>query len=73
MSNPNITIVGRLAADPEFKTFGSNSVAKFRVITSDSRKNEDGKWEDINVSGWNVAAWNGVADSCKNILERDKK
>jgi single-strand DNA-binding protein len=73
MSNPNVTIIGRLAADPEFKSFGSNSVAKFRVITSDRRKNEDGKWEDINTSGWNVVAWNNAADSCKNILEKGQE
>lgn len=73
MSNPTITIVGRLAADPEFKSFGSNAVAKFRIITSDRRKNEDGKWEDVNTSGWNVAAWNAVAESCKNILEKGQE
>jgi single-strand DNA-binding protein len=73
MSNPNVTIVGRLAADPEFKNFGSSAVAKFRVITSDRRKNEDGKWEDVNTSGWNVVAWNSTADSCKNILEKGQE
>lgn len=73
MSNPNVTIVGRLAADPEFKNFGSSAVAKFRVITSDRRKNEDGKWEDVNTSGWNVVAWNNTADSCKNILEKGQE
>jgi len=73
MGNPNITVVGRLASDPEFKNFGSNSVAKFRVITSDRRKNEDGKWEDVNTSGWNVSAWGSVADSCKNILEKGQE
>jgi single-strand DNA-binding protein len=73
MSNPNVTIVGRLAADPEYKSFGSGTVAKFRVITSDRRKNEDGKWEDVNTSGWNVAAWNSVADSCKNILAKGQE
>jgi single-strand DNA-binding protein len=73
MGNPDITVIGRLAADPEFKNFGGNSIAKFRVITSDRRKNEDGKWEDVNTSGWNVAAWNNVADSCKGILEKGQE
>jgi single-strand DNA-binding protein len=73
MSNPEITIVGRLAADPEFREFGSNNVAKFRVITSDRRKNEDGAWVDVNTSGWNVAAWNSLSDSCKNVLAKGQE
>jgi single-strand DNA-binding protein len=73
MSNPDITIIGRLAADPEFKSFGSGTVAKFRVITSDRRKNEDGKWEDINTSGWNVAAWNNLAESTKDLLQKGQE
>jgi single-strand DNA-binding protein len=73
MSNPEITIVGRLAADPEYREFGSNSVAKFRVITSDRRKNEDGAWVDINTSGWNVAAWNKLSESCRNVLSKGQE
>lgn len=73
MSNPDITIIGRLAVDPEFKVFGSNTAVKFRVVTSDRRKNEDGNWVDINTSGWNVVAWNGLADSCKNVLAKGQE
>jgi single-strand DNA-binding protein len=73
MSNPEITIVGRLAADPEFKEFGSNNVAKFRIITSDRRKNEDGDWVDVNTSGWNVAAWNKLSESCRGVLARGQE
>jgi single-strand DNA-binding protein len=70
MSNPEITIIGRLAADPEFKEFGNGTIAKFRVITSDRRKNEDGNWVDINTSGWNIVAWNTLAESCRNVLAK---
>jgi single-strand DNA-binding protein len=70
MSNPEITIIGRLAADPEFKEFGNGTLAKFRVITSDRRKNEDGNWVDSNTSGWNIVAWNRLAESCKNVLAK---
>lgn len=73
MSNPNITITGRLAADPEYRDFGSNNVAKFRIITSDRRKRDDGSWEDINTSGWRVSAWNNLATSCKNILQKGQE
>ena len=70
MSNPEITIIGRLAADPEFKEFGNGTIAKFRVITSDRRKNEDGNWVDVNTSGWNIVAWNKLAESCKNVIAK---
>lgn len=73
MSNPEITIIGRLAADPEFRNFGNNTVSKFRVITSDRRKNEDGRWEDLNTSGWNISAWNNLAESLKNVLQKGQE
>jgi single-strand DNA-binding protein len=73
MSNPEITIIGRLAADPEYREFGQNTAAKFRVITSDRRKNEDGNWVDINTSGWNIVAWNSLAESCRNVLAKGQE
>ena len=73
MSNPEITIIGRLAADPEFKEFGNGTIAKFRVITSDRRKNEDGNWVDINTSGWNIVAWNNLAESCRNVIAKGQE
>lgn len=73
MSNPSITIVGRIGTDPEFKNFGGNNIVKFRLITSDRRKTEDGKWEDVNTSGWNIAAWNNIAESCKNVLQKGQE
>jgi single-strand DNA-binding protein len=73
MSKPNITIVGRIGTDPEFKNFGGNNIVKFRVITSDRRKTDDGKWEDVNTSGWNIVGWNKLAESSQNILEKGQE
>ena len=73
MSNPEITIVGRIGTEPEYKTFGGNNIVKFRVITSDRRKTEDGKWEDVNTSGWNIVGWNKLAESSKNVLEKGQE
>jgi single-strand DNA-binding protein len=73
MSNPNLTIIGRIGTDPEFKTYNGTPVVKFRVITSDRRKNEQGQWEDVNTSGWNVSAWNNVADSAKGTLKKGQE
>jgi single-strand DNA-binding protein len=73
MSNPSITIVGRIGTEPEFKNFGGNGIVKFRLITSDRKKSENGQWEDVNTSGWNIVAWNNVAESCKNILQKGQE
>ena len=73
MSNPEITIVGRIGTEPENKTFGGNNILKFRVITSDRRKTDDGRWEDVNTSGWNIVAWNKLAESSKGVLEKGQE
>jgi single-strand DNA-binding protein len=73
MSNPDITIVGRIGTEPEYKNFGGNNIVKFRVITSDRRKTDDGKWEDVNTSGWNIVGWNRLAESSKDILEKGQE
>jgi single-strand DNA-binding protein len=73
MSNPTLTIIGRVATEPEYRNFGNSTVVKFRVLTSDRRKDEDGNWQDVNTSGWNISAWNTLADSCKNILQKGQE
>jgi len=73
MSNPTVTIIGRVGTEPEFRSFGSSENIKFRVITSDRRKNENGIWEDNNTSGWNVVAWGKLAESCKNLIEKGQE
>jgi single-strand DNA-binding protein len=73
MSNPTITIIGRVGTDPEFRSFGNSENVKFRVITSDRRKNENGVWEDNNTSGWNIVAWGKLAESCKNLIEKGQE
>lgn len=73
MSNPTITIVGRIGTEPEFRSFGTSENVKFRVITSDRRKNENGVWEDANTSGWSIVAWGKLAESCKNLIEKGQE
>ncbi len=52
MSN-NITITGRLAADPELR-FTPNGVAVCNVSVPDQkrRKNDAGQWEDASATTW---------------------
>lgn len=74
MSNPIITLVGRVATDPEFKTLPSGtSVARFRVISNDRRKNAFGEWEDHDTSGWNVVAWDRLAENISGVLNRGEQ
>lgn len=67
MSNPQVTITGRLGKTPElsFTTNGSPR-ASFSLATSNSKKLPDGSWEDGPASWWNVAAWDKTAE---NLVE----
>lgn len=68
--NPEITIKGRLGADPE--KVGQTGL-KLRVVTNDRTKNQNGDWEDKDTSWWTVKLWNGLADSSKNILKKGQE
>ena len=70
MSNPIVTITGRLANDPEFKSLSTGSLLKFRVITSDRMKTQDGEWVDKDTSGWDVEAWSKLADTANGQLKK---
>lgn len=64
----NITIVGRLAGDPEIK-FGVSGtpIAKFTVVSSGRKKTETG-WEDVDVTFWNVTAFKRLAENiCESL------
>lgn len=62
MSNPNIVLSGRIGTDIESRQMTDGTMkAKFRVITSDRRKNDNGQWEDKDTSGWTVVAWGNLA------------
>jgi len=74
MSNPNITLIGRVANDVEFKTLPSGtSVARFRLITNDRRKNAFGEWEDHDTSGWNITAWDRLAENISGEFNRGEQ
>lgn len=71
MSNPNIVLSGRIGTDIEARTMSDGTQkAKFRVITSDRRKNEYGQWEDKDTSGWTVVAWDSLA---KKVIQHLSK
>lgn len=71
MSNPNIIISGRIGTDVEQRvmTDGTKKV-KFRIITSDRKKNDIGMWEDVNTSGWTIVAWDRLAEKAISSLSK---
>lgn len=70
MANPTVTISGRLASDPEFKSLQSGNLLKFRVITSDRFQVSPGEWADRDTSGWSVEAWSKLADVTNGLLKK---
>jgi single-strand DNA-binding protein len=70
MANPNVTIAGRLASDPEFKSLPTGSLLKFRVITNDRMKTQTGEWVDKDTSGWNIEVWSKLADASNGVLKK---
>lgn len=71
MSNPTITIVGRIGQDPEdIKGIG----IRFRVVSNDRVKNDStGEWEDKNTSWFTVKAWRKLAEQSKSILKKGQE
>jgi len=65
-----ITLTGRLVADPELK-FGQNgnAVVNLRVVTSGRRKTDEG-WQDVDTTFWSVAAFRQLAENCAESLNK---
>ena len=62
MADAQIRIDGRIAADPRFNSVNGKSVANIKVLAGRSRKNEDGTWENITTTAFDVAYWNQHAE-----------
>jgi len=71
MSNPTVTIVGRIGQDPE--AIGSTGL-RLRVATNDRVKNDStGEWEDKNTSWWTVKAWKRLAEQSMDVLKKGQE
>lgn len=74
MSNPNITLIGRVASEPESKILPSgSSMSRFRMITNDRKKNAFGEWEDSDTSGWTVLCWDRLAENIMDQLSKGEQ
>lgn len=71
MSNPTITIVGRVGQDPVQL---NNGGVRLRVVSNDSVKNDStGKWDDKNTSWWTVKAWKNLAEQSLAVLKKGQE
>jgi len=70
MANPDITIKGNLASDPELRTLPSTKVVKMRVITNDWLKDEHGDFKNKDTSGWTIEAWGELAERANSLLKK---
>lgn len=71
---PEITINGRLVADPELRfTPSGSAVCNFRVAASESKKNDAGEWEDGDKLFVNVAVWKEAAEEVAEKVAKGAK
>jgi len=70
MANPDITIKGNLASDPEIRTLTSTKVLKMRVITNDWYKDDNGDFKNKDTSGWTIEAWGELAEHAYSTLKK---
>ena len=70
MANPDITIKGNLASDPEIRSLPTTKVVKMRVITNDWFKDEHGDFKNKDTSGWTIEAWGELAERANSLLKK---
>jgi single-strand DNA-binding protein len=73
MSNPTVTMTGRVGTEPEVINYSGGKGIKFRMVTSDRVKNKNGEWEDRDTSWWNVEAWSRIAEQSQNVLKKGQE
>ena len=62
MADASIKIDGRIASEPRFNSVNGKSVANIKVLAGRSKKNDDGTWENITTTAFDVAYWNQHAE-----------
>lgn len=68
---PQISIDGRLVADPELRfTQGGRAVCSFRVAASDSKKDDRGNWETTEQIFIGVSLWENEAEVAAETFQK---
>lgn len=68
-----VMIIGNVGREPDLKFTPSGiPVASFRLATTDSWKDRNGKWQEH--TDWHtIVAWRGLAEVCHKILTKGAK
>lgn len=61
MADARIIIEGRLGAEPRYNSVNGKSVANLLVLAGRSKKNDDGTWENLSTTAYEVALWEQYA------------
>lgn len=66
----SVMLVGRPGAEPEVKSFNSNSkVARFRIAVDERRMNANREW--VNDTQWfTIVAWGKMAERVENNVHK---
>ena len=68
MADARVTIEGAIASDPRYNTTGDGTpVANIRVLAGRSRKNDDGTWETLSTTAYDVSFWRAYAELASNL------
>lgn len=72
MNETNVTIVGNIASEVEFRhTERGDALARFRVASTSSRLDRNsGRWVDGDTTYWNVTAWRRTAENAAHSLAK---
>ena len=62
MADADIIITGGIVADPRWATPGQNRVGNLTVRAGRSRKNDQGGYDQLSSTPFDVACWNEVHD-----------
>ena len=62
MADASIKIDGRIANDVRYNSVNGKSVANIKVLAGRSKKNDDGTWENLSTTAYDVAFWNQHAE-----------
>ena len=57
MPDARITIEGRVAGDVRYGNVNGQDVANLRVLAGRSKKNDNGEWENLSTTAYDVAFW----------------
>lgn len=57
MADAQIRIDGRIATDPRYNQANGKDVANLRILAGRSRKNDNGDWETLSTTAYDVAFW----------------